>query len=195
LSPLNWQRLRKATQILSIIILVFLFTQSVYLGQDSPFNGIFFHLDPLVAITTMLAGRLIIVSFILAFITIILTIIFGRAWCGWICPLGTLLEWFAPRIKKATGKTRNISPQWRKVKYILLVVILAAAFLGNQTLIFFDPITILTRTTATVIWPALRYGVSSVESFLYQFKFLWSLLDEIHNVVIVPLFHNTQSVF
>jgi MauM/NapG family ferredoxin protein len=76
-----------------------------------------------------------------------------------------------------------------------LFAILAAAILGNQTLIFLDPITILTRTVATSIWPALRYGVMGVESFLYRFPALWGPLDVIHNGMVQPLFQEVQPVF
>ena len=195
MSPLTWQRLRKATQILALLLFIYLFIQSIYLGQLSALNGIYYRLDPLVSFSAMLAGRLFIPALALSLLTIVFSLIFGRAWCGWICPLGTILEWTSPHKKRSKLNGPAPDPGWRKVKYLLALAILVMAFLGNQTFIFLDPITILTRTGATTIWPAFRYSVFSIENFLYQFKGLWPFLDFVHNTVVVPLFHNIQSVF
>jgi MauM/NapG family ferredoxin protein len=83
----------------------------------------------------------------------------------------------------------------RAIKYLLLVGILLAAVLGNQTLILLDPITILNRTLATAIWPALRLAIIQIEAFLYQFSVLWPPLDAIHNALVQPLFLEVQPVY
>ena len=41
----------------------------------------------------MLAGRTWIADLALALVTVAATVAVGRVWCGWVCPLGTLLEW------------------------------------------------------------------------------------------------------
>lgn len=195
MKPASWQRLRQITQVLALGLFIFLFIQSAYLGQSSLLSGVFYRLDPLVAVTAMLAGRLIIPALVLAIGTVIFTLVFGRIWCGWFCPLGTILEWTSLHKKKIAVRKSEPSSFWRKIKFLLLLVILVLAVLGNQTLLFLDPNTILTRTLAAAIWPELRYGTFSLENFLYQFKFLWPVLDAIHAGLIVPLFHNIQSVF
>ena len=191
----TWQNLRKVAQILALALFAFLFTRSVYLNQSAGWSDFFFRLDPLAATTAMLAGRVFIASSALALITIVLTFIFGRIWCGWFCPLGTILEWTTPKKKKISPAKNQVPSQWRKVKYLLLIGMLFAAVLGNQTLLFLDPNTILTRSASATLWPALRYGVYGIENFLYQFKPLWLLLDFLHANIVIPLFHNIQAVF
>ena len=142
-------------------------------------------------LTGSLAGRALAGGVALAGVTLLLTLAFGRVWCGWICPLGTVLEWLGPRRARHNSPPRS----WRTIKYLLLFVIVFAAVLGNQTLILLDPITILNRTLATAFWPALRYGIVESETFLYQFPVLWVPLDALHNTLVQPLFQDVQPVF
>jgi len=220
----TWQKLRKGIQFASLAVFVFLFTRSVYLEQSGKWSDLFYRLDPLAALSAMLAGRTFLPSLAFALVIILATLLAGRVWCGWFCPLGTILEWTTPKPKRKPGLLEKLpikkkklnfyflkwilpkkeikkpvqnqaTSQWRKAKYVLLIVILAAAALGNQTLLFLDPNTILTRSMSAAIWPALRYGVYGLEHWLYQFKTLWPVLDVLHVRVVVPLFHNLQSVF
>ncbi len=195
MSPKAWRRTRTVTQILSLLLFFYLFWHSTYLSRDLPLNNLFFRLDPLVAISAMVAGRVFIATLGLAGITILFTVVFGRAWCGWICPLGSLLEWCSPRKKRAFPKKNEANTKWRTIKYLLVIGILGAAVLGNQTLILLDPITILNRSLAGSIWPALRFTVLNLEGFFYQYKVFWPALDWLHTTVILPLFQNIQSVF
>jgi len=71
---------------------------------------------------------------------------------------------------------------------------LAAAALGNLSLMFLDPITMMTRTMAVAVWPAVRSAVVGAEAFLYQFDALWGPLDGLHQAVISPLFGEAQPV-
>ncbi len=72
----------------------------------------------------MLAARAWLAPFALAFITLGLTLVLGRVWCGWICPLGTLLGWL--RFRSARRLAGGVPPALRRVKYVLLGVIVVA---------------------------------------------------------------------
>jgi ferredoxin len=152
---------------------------------------LFTRLDPLLVLAASLAGRALVGGFLLAGFTLLLTLLFGRVWCGWLCPLGTLLEWIGPR------RTRPKAPPetWRAAKHLLLLAILAAAILGNLTLLVLDPITILNRTLATAVWPALRHAVVESEAFLYRYTLLWGPLDVIHRAIVQPTFQEVDPVF
>lgn len=195
MKPQTWRRLRQTTQVLALGLFLYLF---VFVPPQSAWSDLFYRLDPLVTLTATLAGRTLLLGLAWAGLTLLLTLIFGRAWCGWLCPFGTVLEWLSPKRHRSQrpGAQPPKPPEgWRNIKYLLLFVILFAALLGNQTLLFLDPITIMTRTMATTIWPLLRYAVYQVEAALYQIEFLWGPLDWLHQAVVYPLFQDVEAVF
>lgn len=195
MKPQTWRRLRQIVQILAFLFFLYLFVFATFLSSNKAWADFFYRLDPLVAITAMLAGRTIIVGLGLAGFTLLITLIFGRVWCGWFCPFGTVLEWLTPRRKKRVRRRQAPPEKWRVIKYVLLIVILVAAILGNQTLLFLDPITLMTRTLGTAVWPALRVAVYKAEAVLYKFDFLWDVLDLVHNNVVYPIFRDVEPVY
>lgn len=191
MSARKWRIVRQSAQVLALALFVAL---SVYTNAQRPgrfWADLFSRLDPLLMLTATLGGRVVVGGLGLAGFTVLLTLLFGRVWCGWLCPLGTLLEWIRPR------RTRRKAPpdSWRSIKVLLLVAILVSAGFANQTLITLDPVTIANRTLVAAAWPALRHAVIAIEEALYQFEFLWAPLDAIHSSVTQPLFQQVQPVF
>jgi MauM/NapG family ferredoxin protein len=191
LKPKTIRSLKNLTQIFSFALFLFLFVQAVYLGRSLLASDLFYRVDPLIAATAMLAGRAIKAGLLYAILNLLAALVFGRVWCGWFCPFGTLLEWISPnhQLKK------TLPADWRTIKYLLLLVLIIAAILANQTLAFLDPISILTRSMTAAIWPALRFLVYGLESFLYKFDVLWPMLDNLNSNMLLPLFQGIESVF
>jgi ferredoxin len=115
-------------------------------------------IDPLV--TTVICGgmRATITILMLGLVTLGVTLLLGRVFCGWVCPLGAIFDAYGWVLKKFHWKIEGPSPRWFRLKYYLLIAILIFAVLGGVSpLMGFDPIVLLTRTAAAVLMPFARH--------------------------------------
>lgn len=165
-----WITARKVVQYLSLLAFVTLFIGSGKTDWSGSLINLPLRLDPLLILANLLASRAFLAGSALALAVVILSLIFGRAWCGWLCPMGTVLDLFS--LKRGRGKRAAPSENWRGVKYVLLLTVLFAALLGNLTLLILDPLTILYRTLTTSILPPLNWVVSASEKLIYPVPFL-----------------------
>ncbi|MGD1992523.1 MAG: 4Fe-4S binding protein [Anaerolineae bacterium] len=193
---LTWSRLRRVRQIVQAaafslyVILLFAALQQQIV---SPLTDLFFRLDPLAAAGAMLAARAWIPRLALALVILGLTLLLGRVWCGWLCPLGTLLDWV--RFPSARRREVQLSSGWKGVKYLLLLLTLALALLRNLSLLILDPITLLTRTMTTAVLPALNQAITAVERAMYPIGFLRPAIDWIEQGLRGPVLPVVQPVF
>jgi len=199
---MNWaygRRLRQAVQILAFGLYLFLFLAALQRWAGLDQAGLFFRLDPLTALAAMLADRAWIPRLGWALIILGATVLVGRVWCGWLCPLGSLLEWvrFPQKGTRRGAKEPRFFQrnEFRRIKSILLVLILAMALFGNLTLLFLDPLTLLTRALTTAIWPALNFVVSTAERAVYLVPFLSPLVDWVEKGLRGRLLPVEQPVF
>src|SRR5512138_1053988 len=181
---LTWshgRRIRQAVQIFFFVLFVYLLFAGLQQQKVNPLANLFFRLNPLSALAAMLASRQWLPDLAWALIIVMLTIVVGRVWCGWICPTGTLLEWIS--FRQARANARRISPRLRLVKYLALVVILAAALFGNSSLLIFEPLALLTRAMTEVVIPGLNYAINASEEMLYSLGFLRPLVDDLESML------------
>ena len=91
----------------------------------------FLQLDPLVALGTMLTTGTLYAGLAWGLVTIMLTMLLGRFFCGWVCPFGTLHHLtgcFGKRAKSASARVAiNQYHQHQSLKYYLLLFLLSAA--------------------------------------------------------------------
>ncbi len=149
---------------LAIFILFFLHTE--YRGSDRLGVAVnaFFRANPLTAATTLLAVKSWVPLLLPGVLVLFFSALLGRFFCGWLCPLGTILD-------LVTGKIRKSAPlRWLKgsVKYWLLLPLLMASLFKLNLAGLFDPIAILVRALTFFAHPLLGETVRSGWVGLYR---------------------------
>jgi polyferredoxin len=125
-------------------------------------TSIFLEADPLVSVSTMLATRSLYAGLAWSLILIGLTVVLGRFFCGWICPLGTLnhlVSYIRPSRVGARRVQANLTRPYQWFKYYLLIALLVAAFFTTLQIGLLDPICFLTRSMSMAVLPAVNYAV------------------------------------
>jgi len=153
-------RAARLSQLLFLLIFVALFIQTEYRGSDEISLAVnsFLRADPLVLTTYVLATRTFTLLLLPALLVLAFTLLLGRFFCGWLCPLGTILDLITARIKKTAPR------QFLKgnFKYWLLLPLLAAALFNMNLAGLLDPISILIRVFTFFLYPlfgnAVRQG-------------------------------------
>jgi len=125
-------------------------------------RGIFFALDPLIFLERLAATRTILVYGLVAMVPLALTLVFGRFFCGWVCPFGAIHE-FTSWVSRKRWSPHS-GPPWPRLrfKYLVLTIVVVAALAGTTLGGWLDPFALLTRSAATVVDPAIASAFSQL---------------------------------
>lgn len=126
-----------------------------WLARHLPVS-LFLRLDPLV--TTVVCGgmRIGVTILFLGLVTLALTFLLGRVFCGWVCPLGAIFDAYGWVLRRLRVPFEGPSPRWFTFKYYLLAAILLFALFGAVSpLMGLDPIVLVTRVAAVILAPLL----------------------------------------
>lgn len=137
---------------------------------DLPVEGFFFF-DPYAALLVLLSTHAVYRGLAWALVVVTLTVVFGRVFCGWVCPWGSLQHFVAWVFPSRYGKggrrieQNRTHPVRQRVKYYLLYASLAAAVLGSAAGGVLDPLCFLFRSAALVLLPAGQYATLAAADF------------------------------
>jgi MauM/NapG family ferredoxin protein len=149
---------------LALFLVLFIFTD--YRGKDEISVAVnsFFRADPLVSISYLLATKTFTYLLLPGALMFILSIVLGRFFCGWICPLGTVIDLITDKIKK----TIPIKFLKTSLKYYLLLTVLFTALFNINLAGIFDPMAIFIRALTFFIYPLFGYTMRSGWVGLYS---------------------------
>jgi polyferredoxin len=160
---------RRIAQVLSFLLFAFLLVQlagvagswaTVYLPPDS-----ILRLSPFAALGTMLGAKAFIARYVPALVVLALAILFGRFFCGWVCPLGSTIDTTDNALARERRGREPAFYDGRRLKYYLLAFALVGAALGISVAGWLDPLSIATRSFGLVVLPYLvwlSHGTSLV---------------------------------
>jgi len=164
----KWKQLplSRICQWIFLIAFLVLFVQTEYRGSDRIPVAVnsFFRADPLVAVCCLLAEKSFTLLLLPAALLALFTLVLGRFFCGWICPLGTILDLITSRIRK-TAPLRFLRGN---VKYWLLLPLLTAALFNASLVGVLDPIAILVRALTFSLYPIFGDSVRQTWIGIYR---------------------------
>jgi polyferredoxin len=140
------------------------FSSDPNLRLDQPVT-FFFQLDPLIWLSSLLSGHVLIEGFLWGLGLLLVTLFLGRIFCGFICPLGTIhhvISWFKPALKGERMVQANQKAPSQRTKYFLLIALLVGAFLGLNLVGLMDPISLLFRSLALAVVHGLGTGIKEI---------------------------------
>jgi len=161
--------LRRLSQSAFLLAFLFLFLETTY----HPINIVpapveaFFHLDPLVTLTTWYFVHPVL---LLSGVVVLVTLLFGRWFCGWLCPFGVLHN-AATSLRKDKAKAKLEKGGFRpsqRYKYYILVFFFAGSLAGVNLVGWLDPFSFFYRALAVAVFPAFNYGTQAVFGWVYS---------------------------
>ncbi len=177
------RKLRRIAQILFLLFFLFLLFRTVYPADFFIPVDFFLRLDPLVAVGTILASRSLAIHLTPVIVLVILTLLLGRFFCGWVCPLGTTLD-ISDRLLFRRFRRPKIkySVRLRNLKYYILAAFIVGAIFSSQLIWLADPISIATRSYGTILYPYFSFVTRSTFDTLYRLKGVNAVSEPVYGI-------------
>lgn len=189
------RNLRRISQLACLALFLFLLISASYpLNKAYPVD-IFARLSPLLGLATSIASRALVTVFWPALIVVAATLILGRAFCGWVCPMGTTLDVCDRLLKRKWNPIEDDKPSHRRWKFGLLVVLLAGSVLGLQLAGWFDPLSLITRSYALALQPYANFFAERVLDLLFLIPALAPTLYPVEEFLREHILSFEQMVF
>jgi MauM/NapG family ferredoxin protein len=126
---------------------------TVALGWRSAVPGdLFLRFDPLVWTVGSVASREIAPHALAALMLVAVTLLFGRVFCGWVCPLGALID-VAETVTRRIAR-RPASPGRWNPRFWILAAMLGLAMAGSNLTGWLDPLVLAARAACFAVRPA-----------------------------------------
>lgn len=154
---------RRGSQTFFLFLFIYILWSTTYPLKGLLPTDTFFKINPLIIFITSISERLILPGVIFSFLMLILTLLLGRFFCGWVCPLGTVSDAInSLNLKRKRGKLHILSKSLRLPKFYALFIIFIFAIIGIQIAWVLDPLVIMARFVSLNLIPAITFAVDKM---------------------------------
>lgn len=123
---------------------------------------------------------LFLVIMLILWVVVIFSMLYGRVWCGWMCPqtvLNEMYAWFAKKVKRKLKVPKTGGGRWRRVAALSLVASATAAvslIIGfNLVAYFVDPYRMMQEAAAFSLGPVTTGMIIGIAVFMFVDVMFW----------------------
>ena len=179
--------LRRTSQVACFAIFISSFLAALNYTRSLVPPGVLFRFDPLVTVATSIAGKFIAPGIFISVLMIALTLVFGRFFCGWMCPLGAVLDAAAFVIRKKSERAVSFGVFGRSFKFIVMSVLVLIALAGNSNMLIADPLVIMSNlVTLNLAIPNLALFAIALASVILIRRFWCRFLCPLGALYAIP---------
>jgi len=117
---------------------------------------------------TSVSERVVLGGIALGALMLALTLVIGRFFCGWICPLGTVVDMAGALRKKTAPLGDRANQKLKRPKFFILAAVFILSVFGIQTAWFLDPTVITARFVSLNLIPAATLACD--KAFIFMLK-------------------------
>ncbi|QTA81648.1 4Fe-4S cluster protein [Desulfonema limicola] len=168
--------LKKIIQFTSLAVFIFLLGAAVSGFIWEP--DIFLRLDPGLAILTIICSKAFTTEYLPAVILLMTTPFLGRIFCGYICPMGTTIDYSDACFGNNSAESKNRG-RLLYAKYLILIFIAAGAVLGVSLVFTASPLSLITRFYGLLVYPVLAFISEQALNLIHPLadRFDWRFLS------------------
>ena len=140
-AKLRW--LRIGVQVVCLGLFIYLALATRFKWKSPLPYDLFLRFDPFVWLIVSVAARKAALygSFVLALV--VATALFGRVFCGWVCPLGTTLD--AAHLIRGRRPSSSFVKRLSSIRFWVLIALIGAAVAGVNFAGWLDPLVMSSR--------------------------------------------------
>jgi ferredoxin len=164
-------RFRQVIQAICLILFLGLLASG-----DTLINAdLFARMDPVLTGIAAISSRIVTWALLPALIILVSALLFGRVFCGYICPMGTTIDVTDAAFKPRNNRLKNPPAMFHPgLKTHILFFLIGAALLGVSFVFWAAPLALITRFYGMVIFPV---GVLFAEKSLISLYPVFDWLD------------------
>lgn len=159
----------------------------------------FFQIDPLIWLSSFISGHQWIKGFGWAIGIVVITLLFGRLFCGFVCPFGTLhhlTSHIKPALKDLEMINANQKHPDQKIKYIILMLFIGTSLVGLNFTGLLDPIVFLFRSLSLAVFPAIGTGLKEIFDMMVQSDIkILNFISYSAEIIVSPVFGYGYKTF
>jgi len=112
--------LRRSLQAFFLILFIYILWSTTYPLAGAIPPDVIFKADPFIMAMVSVSQRMILPGAVISIVMLVIALIAGRYFCGWVCPLGAAIDITRAAKKRDNVRTDKRNALWRKPKFFIL---------------------------------------------------------------------------